>query len=551
MEAKRNRKTYFLLLAASRLLSFSNDKNLSTLVGHERPYCKMLSNSGPTVSDDETGSVLIIPDVPLGLDFGINCMSFETGPKFAGMSMIPKGLHFIYHSTGMASRQGFFWRAGGNEVAVCRWDSFEEHIRPRGSISEEARVLLIQQLRRGDLNNNLGAYPVAEHHIWLNLSCFIYESVLSRANCPVGEIIYPSEAQDLATLNFVGSSGMSARKKKVDEGSIVESKSSHLQGNFAQFVNILAAEVKLTDEIRGTDQESRAKDLTSIYIDKSSILEHLVATEYNLSWENILGEMQLSFMLFLLIFCYDALDHWKKLVDTICRSEKALISKPDFAVAFMRILYEQLNFAPTDFFVNELSKDNFLRPAVSSLFENLKQPRGVLKSSVIEHRNRLLNFFQKKFNLFEQHDEELKSMQNAVHVGDDIYNLVGEDNPVIVLTSEIDAFEVRRTGEAHDMLIEEDVTIEKLNEDLPEQEISQIVTPTQISIAMFSWRYPNLYDNMVAEGLNEDLEMAAVRILSESEEKETLNTNRLIPDKERLLILECIMFLEGEASRRT
>jgi A1 cistron-splicing factor AAR2 len=511
----------------------------------------MLSKGSSMLSDDETGAVLMIPDVPLGLDFGINCMSFETGPKFIGMSMIPKGLHFIYHSTGMASRQGFFWRAGSSEVAVCRWDSFEEHIRPRESISDEAKILLVQQLKRGDLNNNLGAYPVAEHHVWLNLTCFIYESVLSRANCPVGEIIYPSEAQDLATLNIVGSSGTKPRSKTADETWAVESKSSQLQGNFAQFVNILAAEVTLTDEIRGAQLESRANDLTSIYLDKSLILEHLVATEYNLSWENVLGEMQLSFMLFLLIFCYDALDHWKKLVDTICRSEKALIAKPDFAVAFMRILYEQLNFAPTDFFVNELSKDNFLRPAVSSLFENLKQPRGVLKTSVVEHRNRLLNFFQKKFNLFEQHDEEVKSMQNSVNVADDNYNLVGEDNPVVVLSSEIDAYEERSSGESHAMIIDEDKSIEKLNGDLAEEETSQLVTPAQISIAMFNWRYPNLYDNMVAAGLNEDLEMAAVRILSESEEREVANTNRLIPDKERLLILECIMFLEGEASRKT
>jgi hypothetical protein len=47
-----------------------------------------------------SGSVLIIPDVPIGLDFGINCLSFETGPKFRGMSLIPQGLHFVYHSTG-------------------------------------------------------------------------------------------------------------------------------------------------------------------------------------------------------------------------------------------------------------------------------------------------------------------------------------------------------------------------------------------------------------------------------------------------------------------
>ena len=529
----------------------------------------MLCSRSPTVPDEEIGAVLIIPDVPLGLDFGINCLSFETGPKFAGMSMIPKGLHFIYHSTGMASRQGFFWRAGGNEVAVCRWDSFEELIHPRESISDEARVLLIQQLKRGDLNNNLGAYPVAEHHIWLNLSCFIYDSVLSRANCPVGEIIYPSEAQDLATLNIVGSSGTSSRKNKVDDASTAESKSFQLQGNFAQFVNILAAEVRMTDEIRRADLDSRAKDLTSLYIDKSLILEHLVATEYNMSWENILGELQLSFMLFLLIFCYDALDHWKKLVDTICRSENALISKPDFAVAFMRILYEQLNFAPTDFFVNELSKDNFLRPAVSSLFENLKQPRGVLKSSVVEHRNRLLNFFQKKFNLFDDSEGDFNvNMRNLnMKMNTDKYNLVDEDRPMILGIDEMEAFEHRTLNnneesdsnhaEPQEIIVDDNTDVSGDKENM---------TPAQIEIQMFCWRYPDLHDSMRAD-LNEDMEMAAVRILSEMEEEaggSSLNEGgkddiggkgenglKALPRISLQARAEARMFLEGEVSKRT
>ena len=142
-----------------------------------------------SVSSNGVGSVLIIPDVPLGLDFGIDCMSFETGPKFRGISMIPQGLHFVYHSTGMAARQGFFMRAGASDVVVRQWDSFEEHICSTNTLSDESMLTLMLQLRMGDLNSSLGPYPVAEHHIWQNLSCFILENVLLRASCQRGQVL--------------------------------------------------------------------------------------------------------------------------------------------------------------------------------------------------------------------------------------------------------------------------------------------------------------------------------------------------------------------------
>jgi A1 cistron-splicing factor AAR2 len=478
---------------------------------------------GVSSANGGSNSILIIPDVPIGLDFGINCMSFETGPKFRGMSMIPQGLHFIYHSTGMAARQGFFWRAGVNDVAVRPWDSFEEHICPTNKLSEDSMYTLLQQLGRGDLNNNLGPYPLADHHVWLNMSCFISENVLLRANCPIAEIVYPSEADDLVSLKALNRPGKNFEPMVSKQ----EKDKTLLQGNFAKFVDITAAEVNLRDTINvSSNLEDRGRNLTSLYLDKSSVLDNLVEKSYDFSWENILGEMQLSFILFLLIFCHDALEHWKRLVDTICRSEVALIDKPEFAIAFMRILYEQLNFSPQDFFANELSKDNFLRPAISSLFEILNQPKGVINSSVREHKKRLLNFFRKKFNIFLDSENEDDSFKNT-SISDN-YNLVDEDKPVVVSIEDITALGIdinldqepintMEIEETKDINIElKEIAIDFNNDnhkvDLP------ALTPSEIELGMFSWRYPNLYDALVACGLNEDLEMAAVRILEEADQ---------------------------------
>lgn len=435
---------------------------------------------------------------------------------------------------------GFFWRSGGNEVAVRTWDSFHEHINSENNTSEESLNTLIQQLQRGDLNNNLGPYPLAEHHIWVNLSCFISEDVLIRAECPIDKIIYPSEADDLASLAIINNNNASKNNKyrpketkeinKNEENDKKNDRNNEknmiVEGNYAKFVDVLSIEVKIRDSVNSLkNHEERANNLTALYLDKSIILENLILNDYNNNYENILGEMQLSFLLFLLIYCHDALEHWKKLIDTICKSERILISKPEFTIAFMRILYEQLNFAPTDFFANELSKDNFLRPAVSALFENLNQKKGVLNNSVLEHTKRLLTFFQKKFDLFLDfydgnyisHIEDLgiNSGINSINIDDD-YNLVDDDRPVVISMEEIESYNIdnsmsnsvsnNMTNNISDTnMSNNDITNDNNNnnnindsENLHIIHPIEVLTSSQIEIEMFCWRYPNLYDAMIA-----------------------------------------------------
>mmetsp|Transcript_25938 Transcript_25938/g.24785 ORF Transcript_25938/g.24785 Transcript_25938/m.24785 type:complete len:548 (+) Transcript_25938:396-2039(+) len=533
-----------------------------------------------------SGSVLIIPDVPIGLDFGINCLSFETGPKFRGMSMIPQGLHFVYHSTGMAARQGFFWRAGLNEVAVRSWNAFEEHISASNVLSDESMDTLLQHLRRGDLNNNLGPYPLAEHHIWINLSCFISENVLERANCAINEIIYPSEAEDLATLNIgrgqddvktATKNNSNLDDKDMSNDKDVKNKKggrdmSLLQGNFVQYIDISKEEMNLRDVINSSDSQNKANELTSLYLDKSLVLETLVLNQYD-SYENILGELQLSFLMFLLIFCYDSLEHWKKLLDTICRSEKILLQKPEFAIAFMRIIYEQLNFSPADFFQNELSKDNFMKPALTCLFDNLNSRNGNVK----EHKKRLLNFISKKFSI------SLNLNSDIYEVDENVDGCMDENKPVVVSVDELKGLGM----EIYDMESNIEIGIEKKTEnkilgdciiegdepvavslsvaEIEDEPVPEPLSTAEIEIGMFSWRYPNLYDILIVDNLNEDFEMVSIRILSEMEEysahsKGILDENnaenkgiqpRIISESLRLARIEAKMFIEDEVSRRT
>jgi hypothetical protein len=46
----------------------------------------------------ETGSTLILLDVPPTTEIGIDVQSWRSGAEFKGIKMIPSGLHFIYWS---------------------------------------------------------------------------------------------------------------------------------------------------------------------------------------------------------------------------------------------------------------------------------------------------------------------------------------------------------------------------------------------------------------------------------------------------------------------
>ena len=45
----------------------------------------------------EKGAIFILLDVPPGTEFGIDYNSWEVGPNFKGVKMIPPGIHFVYY----------------------------------------------------------------------------------------------------------------------------------------------------------------------------------------------------------------------------------------------------------------------------------------------------------------------------------------------------------------------------------------------------------------------------------------------------------------------
>jgi A1 cistron-splicing factor AAR2 len=416
-----------------------------------------------------------------------------------GVSVIPNGLHFVYHSTGMGSRQGFFVYAKKNDIIVTSWDPGNEEIVIIPLLSEAGVENLKNGVRRGDLNAQLGPYPLAMHSNWLNLTGLVTEGVLARADVHCGTLVFPGDADDDAHL-------------AVSESTAVKPYFPGL-ARIARLSPLKDLEEAYKKTVSETPDIS-ADEVSRQQMDKSSFLATLVEDHFNGSYEELLGELQLSFVLFMMIYSYPALEHWKRLINILCQCEDTMLAKPAFYAVFLRVLYEQLGYSPDDFFHTELSHENFLRPTMTSLFQMLNAEG--LHPTLEEHRKRLLTFMRKKFNLFEENageeylkdaDVPMKNLQGAsssfAPSADELYNLVGEDRPVVVcLDANGNEEIVNRYGGLY-------------SNSAPLREVD----PKDVEKEKFGWRYPFLFDAM---DTNEDMTMAAVRLIELSLNEEEM-----------------------------
>ena len=529
----------------------------------------------PKVATGSMGAVLYICDAPPNLDFGIDCMNYETGPNFRGLSMIPPGLHFVYFSTGLGSRQGFFVFCEERDFIVRSWDTANEEITPSNSLSEASMASLTQSLERGELNHQLGPYPFPQHRAWLSLSSHISATVLERADCSSGSNIIPGAAEDMEALQPASSSSRGGAPHQLPPTSSAVKLYFPGLARVARFADMAAAEAHLREETHKSPD--RARLLTSLYRDKSHLSRHVVRTCFGDSLAELLGETQLAFVLFLLVFSHPALVYWKAAVHLVCSSESLLKQQPTFSAAFVKSLHAQLNFSPEDFFEIELSRENFLRPSLSALFAALSG--ADVPDPLPECSRRLLKFVKKKFDLY---DGQAPAAW-ADHA-DEAFNLVDEDMPVVVDERDASVGAVGGDADVTDGTMDTDGGMLVRRGNVYEEERAQlaeniqqrwsvfdamVTTPLQgqqqgqqqgqaraggveaeaavclgppkrrpdtatgvvvmadasapsmsraeLELALFCWRYPLLHEANQAAGGREDLIMTAVRLLGEQD----------------------------------
>lgn len=327
----------------------------------------------------DEGGFILVRHMPVGSEFGIDLHSWNTGPKFVGIKMVPPGLHFIYYSSvsnekQLGPRTGFFHVFQRGEVLVKQWNKETESLQPEDSVNINK-----DQLRT--LDSCLAPYPYQEKgggwKKWISLSGRITAEELSR--------LQPENGPEICSV------------------SQMESDEEH---NQLSMVSNPEMRINFTPISRQKyPPGSSASEITRHNLDSSYQLQCFV--NHLTSVDQVLVEMQFAFICFLVGQNYDSFEQWKKIVAMLCGCDQALLKYPQLFLNFISDLHFQMAEVPDDFFVDIVSQNNFLVQSLTNLFANIKSHENGLvdlKKRAVRFENNLTKKFGWSFD--EEEDEE-------------------------------------------------------------------------------------------------------------------------------------------------
>ncbi|KAI9219640.1 A1 cistron-splicing factor [Blastocladiella britannica] len=339
---------------------------------------------------------LVILGLPAHSDFGVGFSEWETGPQFMGVKFLPPGLHFVHYrytnfffsallqwyltkagnrpaltserTADQAAphdfRSGFFrWFAAG-ETVVCEWDPATEQLRigpnddddedEDGSSLDRAQVARVRANLRG-IDRHLGAFPHAgdAQRRWTALTSRLTPAVLTR--------VLPASPRR-PRFHVLASDPPSS--STVD---IVKGDAEPIAGQL-QFTPI---------DLKRSWDTTAVPPLTPSQIshharDKSWLLESTVARCGGSFPSALMAEMELAFVVLLVGHNFDGFEHWKRIMHLVCLAEDTVAVHPDWLLEFLEVLQNQLQECPADFFVDLLSRDNFIVKLLNTLARSIR-----------------------------------------------------------------------------------------------------------------------------------------------------------------------------------
>merc|ERR1740121_2345603 len=129
--------------------------------------------------------------------------------------------------------------------------------------------------------------------------------------------------------------------------------------------NLFFSSIPRTRKVKGRTPA----ETTSHHLDRTAQLEQMITREYAGCEMNILGELQLAYIAFILGQNYDGFEQWRELLRLLCSCEASVLVRPDLFAELCRAFFAQLSQAPSDLFGDDLTKDNFLGSCALSMLE--------------------------------------------------------------------------------------------------------------------------------------------------------------------------------------
>merc|ERR1712142_1433385 len=109
--------------------------------------------------------------------------------------------------------------------------------------------------------------------------------------------------------------------------------------------------------------------VTRLSLDKTPLFEQILRENISDVAGDLLGELQLAFVVFLFSRLYDGFEQWKRLTHLLCDSAATSAARhPRLYANFITVLYFQTREIPEDFFLDIVTRENFLTSTLCSLF---------------------------------------------------------------------------------------------------------------------------------------------------------------------------------------
>lgn len=352
------------------------------------------------------GATLVLLDVPEGTEFGIDLKSWNVGPKFKGIKMIPPGFHYVHYSMvnefgEAAPKIGFFYIFEKNELLVRRWDKTKEEISLE-CVNTDTEQRLKDHLK--NLDRFLGVYPYDIWKRWNELVNKIDHSLVERCR-PVCGFVHSALELEPCSDALRPRGGDLRQRKKRETRLTDEEKEEQLLPDLKPKPG---TELRLTQlPKKHYPDGATPTEITKHSLDSSYVLD-IVLDKLEQPIQ-IIGELQLTFICLLVGQNLDAFEHWKKLIALICGAESAIPSRRYIYYEFLKAVEVQLSHIPEDILWDIVTSDNFVYQHLRKLFANIEcncNIDGRLKTYAVRVRNRLTKKFAWDFSDLQADNED-------------------------------------------------------------------------------------------------------------------------------------------------
>ncbi|CAB9507746.1 Protein AAR2 homolog [Seminavis robusta] len=172
----------------------------------------------------------------------------------------------------------------------------------------------------------------------------------------------------------------------------------------------------------------------------TAILDSILHKYYHNRWQELLGDIQLSYLIFLQLQCLGSLEHWRDLVAMLCQVDVHPSHIIPLYTHFLTILSKQVLAIEQDFFEDmETTGDNFLLPSLRQLCQTTAHIRD---ENLQAARTQLCRILENRF----QGVVSTTTTTTTYMEMDSDEEEDEEDKPVVVSTEEYEASMARASN---------------------------------------------------------------------------------------------------------